>query len=286
MYANVCALSLFLTCGPYARLPAWAGENSPECLILLNKRHEEACQVLHGPCQSLLASLFSVSCSAPASALIRRRKWNVAAAASCCGSILLFFGLVFFFFQVVVFTALLAASRHWWHCTVSANRGQECYTAWTKRTSTTATFTPPQSHPHRKYTLTNWALFEILQLCVFCFSFQETWVSCFVCRRISLTGKQFIRSTNDVLSLKNQVNWVKTTDCVYKLDTSAFVTVWSLGIRISAAVMLVHKSSITLNFTKTGAQTFWLLKAHSSHIIGQIMSLKILRNPTIKTGEL
>lgn len=196
------------------------------------------------------------------------------------------FWVGFFFFQVVVFTALLAASRHWWHCTVSANRGQECYTAWTKRTSTTATFTPPQSHPHRKYTLTNWALFEILQLCVFCFSFQETWVSCFVCRRISLTGKQFIRSTNDVLSLKNQVNWVKTTDCVYKLDTSAFVTVWSLGIRISAAVMLVHKSSITLNFTKTGAQTFWLLKAHSSHIIGQIMSLKILQNPTIKTGEL
>lgn len=92
MYANVCALSLFLTCGPYARLPAWAGENSPECLILLNKRHEEACQVLHGPCQSLPASLFFVSCSAPSSALIRRRKWNVAAAASCCGSILLFFG--------------------------------------------------------------------------------------------------------------------------------------------------------------------------------------------------
>lgn len=99
MYANVCALSLFLTCGPYARLPAWAGENSPECLILLNKRHEEACQVLHGPCQSLLASRFSVSCSAPASALIRRRKWNVAAAASCCGSILLFFGLFFVFFS-------------------------------------------------------------------------------------------------------------------------------------------------------------------------------------------
>ena len=57
MYANVCALSLFLTCGPYARLPAWAGENSPECLILLNKRHEDACQVLHGPCQSLVPFL-------------------------------------------------------------------------------------------------------------------------------------------------------------------------------------------------------------------------------------
>lgn len=57
MYANVCALSLFLTCGPYARLPAWAGENSPECLILLNKRHEDACQVLHGPCQSLVLFL-------------------------------------------------------------------------------------------------------------------------------------------------------------------------------------------------------------------------------------
>lgn len=50
----------------------------------------------------------------------------------------------------LVFTALLAASRHWWHCTVSANRGQECCAAWTKRTSTTATCTlpPAQTHTH------------------------------------------------------------------------------------------------------------------------------------------
>lgn len=232
MYANVCALSLFLTCGPYARLPAWAGENSPECLILLNKCHEEACQVLHGPCQSLPASLFFVSCSALASALIRRRTWNVAAAASCCGSILLFFGGGF---QVVVFTALLAASRHRWHCTVSANRGQECYTAWTKRTSTTATFTPPQSNTHRKYTLTNWALFEILQLFVFCFSFLETWVSCFVCRRISLTWKQFIRSTNDVPSLKTRLTGLKP-QTVYKSWTQ--VLLWQSEASVLAFQLL------------------------------------------------
>lgn len=72
MYANVCTLSLFLTCGPYALLPAWAGENSPECFILVNKQHEDACQVLRAPCQSPLLHLGS----------IRRRTPSVAAAAS------------------------------------------------------------------------------------------------------------------------------------------------------------------------------------------------------------
>lgn len=54
MHGNVCALSLFLTRGPYARLLAGAGEKSPGCLILLNKRDQAACRRLHGPCQSLL----------------------------------------------------------------------------------------------------------------------------------------------------------------------------------------------------------------------------------------
>lgn len=112
MYANVCALSLFLTCGPYAPLPAWAGENSPECLISLNKRHEELCQVLPAPCQSLLGFF----------PRRRPRLW--------------------FAPQQIPVAALLAAGRRWWHCTVSTNRGQECYAAWNKRTSSTATCTP------------------------------------------------------------------------------------------------------------------------------------------------
>lgn len=53
MYDNICALSLFLTRGPYVPLLARAGEKSPECLILLNKRVEAACQGLYGRCQSL-----------------------------------------------------------------------------------------------------------------------------------------------------------------------------------------------------------------------------------------
>lgn len=59
MYDNICALSLFLTRGPYAPPLAKAGEKSPECLILLNKRVEAACQGLYGRCQSLFFLLFS-----------------------------------------------------------------------------------------------------------------------------------------------------------------------------------------------------------------------------------
>ncbi len=58
MYDNICALSLFLTRGPYAPLLARAGEKSPECLILLNKRVEAACQGLYGRCQSLFFFCF------------------------------------------------------------------------------------------------------------------------------------------------------------------------------------------------------------------------------------
>lgn len=162
MYANVCALSLFLTCGPYARLPAWAGENSPECLILLNKRHEEACQVLHGSCQSLLASLFFVSCSAPASALIRRRKWNAAAAASCCGSILLFFGL-FFFFSRLLF------SRLFWLPAVTDDTAPSAQTegrSVTQREPNAPRPPPPSRHRSRIHTEnTHWQTEHYLKCC-------------------------------------------------------------------------------------------------------------------------
>lgn len=72
-YANVCTLSLFLTCRPYVRLPGWAGENSPECFILVNKQHQHTCQVPHAPCQSLAPPL------PPLPPLIRYRTSSVAA---------------------------------------------------------------------------------------------------------------------------------------------------------------------------------------------------------------
>jgi len=133
MYANVCALSLFLTCGPYVRLPAWAGENSPECLILLNKRHGEACRVLHGPSPltARLSSALVFSSPWP-------RRWFVA------GGEVFLLPVAAFWACFCCFRGSFGCQPSGWHCTVSANRGQECYTAWNKRTSTTATCT--QTH--------------------------------------------------------------------------------------------------------------------------------------------
>lgn len=121
MDANVCALSLFLTRGPYAPLPAWAGENSPECLMLLNKRHEDARQVLHARVN--LCFLFHFL----SRLWFRVWRWSVAAAASiffCC-------------FHALRLPAVTGDTAP------SAQTEGRVLRSVNQRTSTTATCTPP-----------------------------------------------------------------------------------------------------------------------------------------------
>lgn len=109
-------------------MPAWAGENGPECFILLNKRHDDAsCRVQRGPGRSPLRLSSALICFF---FILPPRLWFAA------GGEVLLPQLLFWRFSVV-FTALLAASRHRCHCSVSANRGQECYAAWSKHLTMT-----------------------------------------------------------------------------------------------------------------------------------------------------